>query len=310
MPVLLPAAMTAHDPVILTGATGFVGHSLAVQLGRPAAALHFGAEDWREQMEGAAFSGATVFHLAARAHQRGAPSASDFRRDNLEKTAALAQAAAAGGARRLVFLSSIKVLGEATHARPYREDDPEAPQDDYGRSKAEAEHALAGIASRSRLEYSIVRSPLVYGANVKGNLRALLRLADSPLPLPFAALANRRSFVHVDDLARLLIACAFQPQAAGRVYLAAHRSAVSTARLVELMRMNLQRPRRLYAVTPRVLEAAAALAGQGERMRRLTRSLEVDPSRAEHDLGWTAQVSIETAVVDMASAYRAAQAAA
>jgi nucleoside-diphosphate-sugar epimerase len=297
--------MTASERVIVTGSTGFVGRSLGAQLGRPAAPLHFGAEDWREQVAHAAFSGATVFHLAARAHQRGAPSASDFQRDNLEKTVVLARAAAAGGARRIVFLSTIKVLGEDTAGRAFREDDREAPEDDYARSKAEAERALADIASQSRLEISIVRPPLVYGANVKGNLLALLRMADSPLPLPFGALANRRSFVHVDDLARLLIACAYQPQAAGHVYLAAHPSPVSTARLVELMRTNLQRPRRMYAVMPGVLETAAALAGQGARARRLTRSLEIDPSRAQRDLGWRAEVSIETAVEDMATAYRA-----
>jgi nucleoside-diphosphate-sugar epimerase len=71
------------------------------------------------------------------------------------------------------------------------------------------------------------------------------------------------------------------------------------------MRANLQRPRRMYAVMPGVLETAAALAGQGARARRLTRSLEIDPSRAQRDLGWRAEVSIETAVEDMATAYRA-----
>jgi nucleoside-diphosphate-sugar epimerase len=40
-------------------------------------------------------------------------------------------------------------------------------------------------------------------------------------------------------------------------------------------------------------------------MRRLTRSLEVDASRAEQELEWSAQISIETAIEDMVSAYRA-----
>ena len=154
------------------------------------------------------------------------------------------------------------------------------------------------------LDVVIVRSPLVYGPGVKGNLLALLRLCDSPWPLPFGALHNRRSFVHVDDLARLLIDCATHPQAAGRMYFAAHERSVSTRELVAGIRSALPRPARLFAASPRALEAVAALAGQRERMARLTRSLEVDGSDAARELGWTAQVGFETALDDMVGAYR------
>ncbi len=295
--------MCALERVIVTGSTGFVGRSLVAQLDRPPQRLHFGSGDWLAQVQSTDFARATVFHLAARAHSGGSAQA-DFLADNRDKTAALAQAAAAGGAQRLVFLSSIKVNGEETRGRPFRADDAPAPQDAYGRSKREAERVLAEIGQRAGLEYCIVRSPLVYGPHARGNLRALMHLADSPLPLPFAAVANRRSFVHVDDLARLLIECALQPQAAGKIYLAAHADPVSTPRLITHLRQALGRPPRLFAAPAALLSAVGALTGQVERFRRLTRSLELDVEPTQRELGWTAQVCIETAIEDMVHSFR------
>jgi nucleoside-diphosphate-sugar epimerase len=241
-------------------------------------------------------------------HRPGDRDEAAYVQDNAGKTAALAEAAAGAGARRLVFLSSVKVNGEETRARPFRPDDAPDPQDAYARSKWAAERELARIAGHSRLELVIVRAPLVFGAGAAGNLRALLRLADTPWPLPFAALHNRRSFVHVDDLARLLIACSAAPAAAGRTYYAAHREPFSTSRLVALLRVSFGRAPRLFALPPRALEAAAALAGRGDAVRRLTRSLEVDASATEAALGWKAEVAIEAAAREIGKAYRAGSA--
>jgi UDP-glucose 4-epimerase len=293
MPVLLERSL-------VSGAGGFVGAALVAHLSVTQARLRMGAPDWMEQLESTDFRGTTVFHLAARVHADD-DDAPAFLRDNVDKTLALARAAAKGGARRFVFLSSVKVNGEESPGRPFNRADPPRPLDAYARSKAKAEEALAGVGG---LDIVIVRSPLVYGAGVKGNLLMLLRLADSPWPLPFGALDNRRSFVHVDDLARLLIDCATHADAVGRTYFAAHERSVSTRELVTAMRAALSRPPRLVSVPPGALEAAAALAGQRERARRLTRSLEVDSSDAARELGWTAQIGFGTAVEDMTQAYR------
>jgi nucleoside-diphosphate-sugar epimerase len=296
--------MPALERVIVTGSTGFVGRALAAQLDRPLETLRFAAPDWRAQLAAMDFAQATVYHLAARVHRAQGGSEAEYMADNTEKMRALATAAA-GRARRLVFLSTIKVNGEETGKQPFAAGDAPAPEDAYARSKWAAEMVLAQVASRTGLEYVIVRCPLVYGPRVTGNLLALLRLADSPLPLPFASLENRRSFVHVDDLTRLLVDCASLPQAAGHTYLAAHRHPVSTSRLISLMRSALGRPRRMFRFPAQFLEAAAAMAGQRERLRPLTRSLEVDAANAERELDWTAQVSVETAVEDMVDSYRA-----
>lgn len=294
----------SSGPVIVTGSTGFVGRALMNALGGNPSRLHLGTPQWMDAAHSAPFEGATVFHLAARAHQMGGASEAEYLQDNVAKSRQLADIAARRGARRVVFLSTLKVNGEESGAHPFAATDPPAPQDAYARSKLAAEEAIADIAARHGVEATIVRAPLVYGAGARGNLRAVLRLADSPWPLPFAALHNRRSFIHVDDLAALLIACAARPEAGGRTYLAAHRAPASTQALISAARSALGRPRRLFAVAPSVLEQAATACGQGARMRRLTRSLEADPAAAEHDLAWSAAIPLERAVADLARGYR------
>ena len=289
---------------MVSGAGGFVGSALVAHLEVSQSRLRLGAADWMEQLESTDFSGATVFHLAARVHADDEDDPA-FLRDNVEKTLAFARAAQRGGVRRFVFLSSVKVNGEESPGRAFTRSDPRDPQDAYARSKAQAEAALATVEG---LDWVVVRSPLVYGANVKGNLLSLLRLADSPWPLPFGALDNRRSFVHVDDLARLLIDAASQDAAVGRMYFAAHDDAISTRVLVTRMRDALSRAPRLVSVPAGVLEAAASMAGQRDRMQRLTRSLQVDASDARRELGWTAQIAFDNALEDMVGAYRQAAA--
>ena len=195
--------------------------------------------------------------------------------------------------------------GEETGQRAFTADDAPAPEDAYGRSKRDAESALREVAQRTGLEVVIVRPPLVYGPGVRANLAALLRLADTPWPLPFASFDSPRSFIHVQDLARLLLACAASPAAAGRTYIAAHPEPASTARVVTLMRAGLGRPRRLFAFPSSAVEAAAALVGQAGKARRLCRPLVGDPSAAQRELRWSAQVPIEHAVEEMVGEYRA-----
>ena len=296
MPVSLERAL-------VSGSGGFVGSALVAHLAVTEGRLRMGAPDWTEQLGTTNFQDATVFHLAARVHADDDDDPA-FLHDNVDKTLALARAARRGGARRFVFLSSVKVNGEESRAHAFNRSDKPAPQDAYARSKAQAELGLAMIEG---LDVVIVRSPLVYGPGVKGNLLALLRLCDSPWPLPFGALHNRRSFVHVDDLARLLIDCATHPLATGRTYFAAHERSVSTRELVAGMRAALGRQPRLIGVPAGALEGCSAIAGLRERVRRLTRSLEVDASDAARELGWTAQIAFGNALEDMVRSYRASK---
>lgn len=292
---------------VVTGASGFVGRALRPHLAGAVQPLRLGGADWRANIAACDLEGAVVIHLAARVHATVPASEADYERDNVEKTRELATRAARSGAERLVFVSSIKVNGEHTSVRPFRRDDAPDPRDAYARSKWAAERALAAIAGDHGLAVTIVRPPLVYGPGAKSNLAKLLRIADTAWPLPFASLHNRRSFIHADDLARLLVRCADTPRAAGATYLAAHRETISTASLVTLMRGALGRPARLFATPGWCIEAAAAMAGQRGRAQSLTRSLEVDVAATEAELDWSARIGPKATVEELVAAYRSAR---
>ncbi|NJD88278.1 MAG: NAD-dependent epimerase/dehydratase family protein, partial [Betaproteobacteria bacterium] len=106
--------------VVLTGSGGFVGATLVARLPDPVR-LHLSRASWREAIAGPGVRPSAVIHLAARVHDPHGRE-EDFERDNVEKTAVLAEAAAAGGAARFVFASTVKVHGEETREAPFRPD--------------------------------------------------------------------------------------------------------------------------------------------------------------------------------------------
>lgn len=294
---------------LVTGATGFVGTALLARLlaggwtvrgavrsagaRLPAgvAACPAGDADWSAGLPGAD----VVFHLAARVHQmddRAADPLAEFRRVNTEATERLARAAAAAGARRLVFVSSVKVNG-GERERPYDEDDAPAPGDPYGQSKREAEERLAAVARETGLEVVVLRPPLVYGPGVRANMASLLRAVQRGLPLPLGAVRNRRSLVYVENLADCLERCGADPRAAGRTFLVSDGEDVSTPELVRRIARAFGRPARLLPVPVALLRAAAGLAGKGPAVERLAGSLAVDSSRVREVLGWTPPCSLD-----------------
>lgn len=293
--------------VLVTGASGFVGGALARHLAadpsfKVVAPMRRRAEipgvqtvpigdigpgtDWRAAVEGVE----AIVHCAARVHQMQDASADPlaaFREVNVEGTKSLAEAAVAAGVKRLVFVSTVKVLGEAgTLGRPFREEDAPAPADPYAISKWEAEQELGRLSERSALETVIIRPPLIYGREPKANMLRLLRLVAKGVPLPLGAVRNKRSMIGLDNLVSALRAATIHPAAARRTFLVSDQQDVSTPELVNMMAAAMGRPSRLWRFPVGLLRLMAQLAGRGEEIDRLTGSLEIDSGRISHELGW------------------------
>jgi nucleoside-diphosphate-sugar epimerase len=252
--------------------------------------------DWSGLLEGID----VVVHLAQRAHRRALESKLAA---EPQAAASLARGAAQAGVRRMLYMSSIKAMGETTSpGRGFRADDPTRPEDAYGRAKLASERALAAVADKTGLDLVILRPPLVYGPRVAGNFRALVRLAATGLPLPFAALDNRRSLIFRDNLVDLVAAAALHPAAAGRVLLARDGLDLSTPALIRILAQGQGRPARLFALPAPVFAMLRRLPGLGPAACRLSLSLQVDDSATCAVLGWMPPVAAEPALLATARA--------
>lgn len=320
--------MTRRSSIAVTGANGFVGRTLVENLMsrswdvtavvRDPASYSPAAEsglahvvsvgdidkttDWSAAIKGCD----VVIHLAARAHllnDTAADPLSEFRAVNVDGTLNLARQAANAGVRRFIFVSSIGVLGNQ-NKRPFCETDAPNPIEPYAVSKLEAENGLREISAETGMEFVIVRPPLVYGPNCRGNFNRLLKLVYSGVPLPFGAVDSRRSFVSVWNLSDFLVACLETPAAANRIFLVSDGVDVSLTGLLRSLACGMGKKIRLVPVPLKAIYAASALIGKKDLAKKLCGSLTVDIGFTTETLKWTVPLTVAEGLDRTARLYR------
>lgn len=292
--------------VLVTGAFGFVGTELlghltsagykVIAASRSPANMHGGViesvvlpspETATDLEFDRLLSGVDhVVHLAGIAHTqlRQRDAAAAYHNANFLLTERLAKSAVRSISGKFVFVSSIRAQCGGFHNGVAVETDRPHPTDDYGRTKLQAENAIATILVGGN--FSILRPMLVYGAGVRGNMGALIRLAKLPLPLPFASLRARRSLLSRSSLCRAIVHCLREPATDRGTFIVADKKALTPLQIIAALRAGLGRGPGLFHCPPALLGAAAKLLMQSNRWETLSND-SVACSRALEATGWT-----------------------
>jgi nucleoside-diphosphate-sugar epimerase len=280
--------VSAHFRIAVTGASGFIGHHLVPALssyGHQVTAItrrsvaKFSAEirqvviadltqlpDWVKLLQHVDI----VIHLAGIAHATGEVPPAAYDQVNHRATAALAGAAHRLRVR-LIFISSIAAQVGPSTDRIVTEIDVPAPTSAYGRSKREAERAIAAVNGH----YVILRPTLVYGAGVKANMAKLIQVAKLPLPIPFAAIHNSRSLLGIHNLIQAIEFLVTHEDINKETFLIADPEPISLPEMISYIREGMGRAPNLISMSPTAIAGLFSLAKRSEMWERLSGNLVV-----------------------------------
>lgn len=190
--------------VLITGAGSYIGKNVETWLLSKNENIQVTTFDTMEKdfLEKSFQGFNTVFHVAGIAHVSADPSKENlYYKVNRDLAIETAKKAKADGVAQFIFMSSIIVYGKEGQKGIIDRNTKENPVDFYGRSKLEAEKGLKPLADEN-FQVVIIRPPMIYGKNSKGNYP---RLAKMAVKIPFFPMVdNRRSMLHIDNLCELV----------------------------------------------------------------------------------------------------------
>ncbi len=307
--------------ILVTGASGFIGKNLCKELVKSNRSIRgtfrnlnslsinnnfeyfsIGNIDSKTSWNNALLETNCIIHCAGLAHKISNKNKIDsYYSVNTQGTRRLAEQAAEAGVKRLIFLSSVKVNGEATEKinsdrstnnQIFTHNDLPNPQGAYALSKFKAEKELWEISSRTNLEVVVLRLPLVYGYGVKGNLARFMKLINYGIPLPLGLVKNQRSLIGVDNLVDLIIRCIDHPDAVGKTFLVSDGEDLSTPNLINYISSSMGRTIWLFPIPIFLLKIIGLIMGKKKEINRLVGSLKMDSSYTRKILNWTPPVSV------------------
>lgn len=286
--------------ILITGANGFVGRHVASTLKNYGHAVRCAVRSSNNTVAGfdnhiiqnmsidSSWDTAlkdidAVIHLIAKTHstEDSRNQLQVYREINVEITKALCLAIQRSSVRHFIFLSSIKVHGETTDTNPLTESSPTAPEDAYGQTKLEAELVINELLRGRDMIRTVVRPPLIWGKEYKGNLAAMRNAIIKGYPIPLAGIKNARSIVKIETVSAFLAACISQSENAAGTFLLAEARPLSTPELFLMLGKHVGVRPRLFFAPPLALSVLFKTLGREGLIKKLLRNLEVDASKSQ-----------------------------
>jgi nucleoside-diphosphate-sugar epimerase len=276
--------------ILITGATGFVGQHLVVFLKQFYSKVigttrqkntKFITVDAVTNWVDVLKEVDCVIHLANRAHVMKDKNPERFHQVNVVDFERLLSACEKTKVKQFIYLSSIKVNGEETKRKPFLYNDKVNPIDVYAYSKYQAENLL----KKHKLDWTIIRPPLIYGKGVKGNFASMIKLIKSSIPLPLKGINNKRSLLNVKNLCDVIAKCLQNPNAKNQIFLVSDDCDVSTPELIQKIAKKEHQKVTLFKLP--FFGFIMRLLGKKKQYVRLNQSLQLDIEHTKQQLNWS-----------------------
>jgi nucleoside-diphosphate-sugar epimerase len=303
--------------VLVSGSTGFVGQNLTPFLEK---------EGWKvmpllrkqndlnnitfDKVDKNDFDNIKAFiHLAGKAHDlKKISSDEEYYQVNTELTKKLFDLFLESDGEIFIHFSSVKavadeVKGLLTESHPYE------PQTVYGKSKALAEQYLLSKELPANKRLYILRPCMIHGPGNKGNLNLLYKVVLKGIPYPLAAYKNKRSFVSIDTVNKIINELIVQVPNSG-VFNLADDEALSTNELIETIASAIGKKPKLLAVNPRVMNSIAGIGSilrlplNKERLQKLTESYEVSNQKIKASLQLSNGLSTKNGLIKTIQSFK------
>lgn len=240
-----------------------------------------------------------VIHLVAIVHQTKKIPEKRYFEINTDLCIDTAIQAKQAGVKHFIFLSTVKVYGKFVMGHgPWTEESECYPDDSYGKSKYEAEKELLKMDSPS-FRVSVVRTPLVYGEEVRANMLSIMKLVRFSYILPFKNLRNRRNFTSAENLVAFIDRI-IEKRIPG-VFIAMDEEAISTSELVKMIADYMNKKLLLFQLPDLLL--GAGIKHFPRIFDRLYGSFEMDNTKTLEKLDFKPPVPISEGIRKMVKSF-------
>lgn len=309
-----------NTPILITGTTGFLGNPMAnylhekglevVGLQRRETNSMFPTIAIPDFFDAPALEAAfqktkakTIIHCAARAHRTNDKKNHETRalyvKENTQLTKTLGEIGQKMGIEHFIFISSVAASPfDPNEIHLQNKEALKVRYQFYGESKFLAEAALRKIEKTSLMKVTILRPPLIYGPQVKGNLEALLRIVKKGIPLPFATISSCKSMISSQNFADLILTILKTSNAWGKTYFVKDYD-IPLNFLLREMYKNLDLKPRLMPFPKSFLTFLGKYMPFGKKLTQITQELVFDDFELRKTLKWTPPFSAEEEIKKM-----------
>ena len=223
--------------VLITGANSYIGTNVERWLLKEPDKYHIETLDMKApnwvNFDFSKFD--VVFHVAGIAHSTPKKSEKDlYYKVNTELTIETAKKSKESGVKQFIFMSSMIVYNKKE--KRITKDTLPKPDNFYGDSKLQAENGVKPLEDKNFI-VTILRPPMIYGPNSKGNFPRLIKLTKKTFIFP--KIQNKRSMLYVDNLSnsvKYLI-----DNKMGGIYYPQNRELISTTKIVKTISNDLNK---------------------------------------------------------------------